>query len=237
MNRILKHGLRESFEAPKPIRKKEFLSDIQTAPLSPHKFIFLQMAYIQKWVWLVSVLIFGISLIGARYIGKDMLWIISAFMPVLALSVISESSRSQNYGMAELELSTRFSLKSIVLARLFTLGIFNFILIVLLIPMAVINNQFDVLQTSIYIVCPYLLTAFCGLWVVRKVHSKESSYFCLGIAVCISFTNTIIYQTVPVCFAEHNFIWWIMALILLSIGAARQCYQMIKQTEELAWNL
>lgn len=49
---------------------------------------------------------------------------------------MSDGLRSESYGMAELELSARFPLKSVVLARLGILGVFNSVLICLLIPFA-----------------------------------------------------------------------------------------------------
>jgi hypothetical protein len=237
MNKELKNALKESFEAPAPIRKKEFLRSIQKPSISIFQFVGTQTAYIRKWVWGISALIFAVALIGAEYMERDMLWCISAFMPLLALSVLTESGRSETYGMAEFELSTRFSLKSVVLARLGILGVANLALFCLLVPFAYMNNGANILQTGVYMACPYLLTAFGGLWAVRKIHGKEATYLCAGIAIAVSAGNLFVYQSFPTIYAGQGFIWWIAALILLGIGTTNQCYQMVKQTEELAWNL
>lgn len=236
MNKELKKALKKNFEAPAPQRKNKFLCDIQTPPINNFEFICLQARYIRKRTWGFSMLVFTVALIGAEYLEKDMLWCISAFMPLLALSVITESGRSTTYGMAEFELSTRFSLKSVVLARLGILGAANFILVCLLIPFACMDSKTTILQTGIYILFPYLLTTFLGLWVARMVHGKEAIYLCTGIAVCISAGNIMLYQSISILYKEQCLIWWIVALILLSIGTARECYQTIMQTEELTWN-
>lgn len=236
MNRELKNALKESLEAPPPVEKNDFLRSIQLPSIRPFEFIVTQVAYIRKWIWVLSCFIFTIVLISSKWISQNVLWYISAFMPLLALAIITESGRAQVYGMAEFELSARFSLKSVVLARLGIIGISNLILICLITPFIVINSKITILQTGIYMACPYLLTTFLGLWAVRKVHGKEGIYFCTGIAVMVSFLNIIISQ-IPVFYEGKSFIWWIGAFILFSVGTAKQCYHMVKQTEELAWNL
>lgn len=237
MNRKLKDALKSSFEAPAPVRKEAFLRDVQMPPISSFAFVCSQAAYIPKWIWALSVMIFSIALIGAEYLEKNMLWCISSFMPLLALAILTESGRSENFGMAEFELSTRFSLKSVILARLGILGVTNLILTGMLVPLAIRNSETTVLQTGIYLICPYLLTVFLGLWVVRKIHGKETIYLCTGIATGVSFGSMILYQAFPFILGGHLFIRWVVAFVILGIGAADQCYKMITQTEELAWNL
>lgn len=236
MNNKLKKALSKSFEAPAPTRKKAFLRSIQKPSIGYFDFVCAQAAYIRKWVWLISTLFFIVAVIGAKFMNQNMLWCVSAFMPVLALSIITESGRSEVYGMSEFELSTRFSLKSVVLAKLGILGFSNFVLFCLLIPFAYINSCVSVLQTGVYMACPYLLTIFGGLWIVRKVRGKESIYICCGIAAAVSLGNIILYQSSYIVYSEQGFIWWISALIFSLIGTVNQCYKMIKQTEELAWN-
>ena len=53
---------------------------------------------------------------------KDVLWIISALIPFIAMSILTENARSGIYLMAELEMAARFSLKSVILARMEILG-------------------------------------------------------------------------------------------------------------------
>ena len=139
--------------------------------------------------------------------------------------------------MAEFEISTRFSLRSVILARLCILAAADFILICLLVPLVFIHSGVTFVQTGIYILCPYLLTAYLELRIVRKIHSKEATYLCVGVSAGISVGMILLYQTCLLSYAEHNFIWWICAFVLLGLGTIKQCCQMIKQTEELVWNL
>ena len=53
-----------------------------------------------------------------KYVGA-----VYGLVPFLVLISVTESTRSYRYEMEELELSSRFSLKSIVMARMVILGV------------------------------------------------------------------------------------------------------------------
>lgn len=237
MKRQLRYALIEELTPPAPVKKEAFLRSVRTPSISGFTFLCQQAAYIRKRIWILSVLLFAVSLFGAAFLEKNMLWCICSFMPLLALSVITESGRSETFGMAELELSTRFSLRSVVLARLGILGTANLLLLCLLLPLAFMNSRATLLQTALYMMCPYLLTAFSGLWTMRRIRGRESVFLCAGIAVCISFGNILIHQAFPSMYDGIHLLWWAAALMLCTAGAVRQCCGMIKQTEELTWNL
>lgn len=237
MNKELKRALKESFEAPAPVHKKAFFRSILKPPISTFEFVCTQVTYIRKWVWGLSAIILATAFIGAEWIDKDLLWCISSFMPLLALAVLTECGRAEIYGMVEFELSTRFSMKSVVLARLGIIGISTLILLCVIIPFTTASSKLTLLKAGVYIICPYLLTVSLGFWTVRKIHGKESFYVCTGIAVAVSGGNVILSQMFSMIYQDQNFIWWIAVLMILCLGAANQCYKMINQTEELAWNL
>lgn len=91
--------------------------------------------------------------------------------------------------MSEFELSTRFSLKSVVLARMSILGVLDFIILACLVPLCWIGNNFSFIQTGTYIVVPYLLTVNLSLWVTRHIHSREAIYGCMTVAVLVCGIN------------------------------------------------
>ncbi len=234
-----KHLLESGFEAPVPVRKKEFLRKLDncTPSMNYLDVLLTQTTYIRKWTWGLSIIIFAIALIGAEYMEQNIIWCISAFMPILAMTAVTETGRSEHYNMAEFEFSTRFSLKTVILARLCILGITNLIVICILTPLTCLKNETTFIQTGIYMLCPYLLTTCAGLWIVRNIHGKESVYLCAGLAAGISIGNILLYTKYADILTSHNhFIWWIIAAACFGIGTIRQCYQIIKQTEELAWN-
>lgn len=237
MNRDMKERLKEYFAAPEPERKGHFLNSLPAEPMDLTDFLLFQAAYIPKWVWGLSVLVFAPALVGAGFLKKDMLWCISACMPILALALVAESGRSERWGMAELEMSTRFSRKSILLARLGILGLADLLLFFLLLPLAYVNGDRSLLETGIYMLCPYLLTVFLGLWASRRVHGRECAWVCGAIALGVSLGNTLMYQSIQGFYATPGFRWWAAAFVLLSAGVAGQCYKTIKEKEAPVWNL
>ena len=136
-----KDELKLAFEAPMPLKKRQFLRTIEPSGMNMFEFLISQLGYIRKWIWGVSLLIFSVSLIGSVFLSVEMLWIISAMTPLLALIIVAESGRSEYYTMAELELATRFSLRSVILARLTILGLENAVLLCFLIPFGLRNNM------------------------------------------------------------------------------------------------
>ncbi len=237
MNKELKRALKKSFEVPEPVKKKAFLRSIPKPSISGFEFVCTQATYIRKWVWVISFLIFAMAFVGFKWIGKNLIWCISSFMPLLALAVLTECGRAEFYKMAEFELSTRFSMKSVVLARLGIIGISTLILLCAVTHFIAVNNKITIFKTGVYIICPYLLTVFLGFCAVRNIRGKESFYVCIGIAVAVSGANVIMPQTFFMLYEGQNFIWWIGAFVILFIGTTNQCYKMIKQREELVWNL
>ncbi|MCM1303915.1 MAG: hypothetical protein NC305_00675 [Lachnospiraceae bacterium] len=204
------------------MHKKEFLRKLGLSEMTMAEFVFSQTGYIRRWVWAVSVLAFLTALAGALLLSADMIWAISAFTPLLALTLLSESGRSENYKMAELEMATRFSLRSVLLARTGILGMENLALLCLLIPLGLRNNTFSPLQAGAYILTPFLLTTFTGLWIVRRSEGREGMYLCVGIAVCVSVSVFFFHRTVPQIYGRNHLAWWIAGALLLCMGTVRQ---------------
>lgn len=232
-----KNELKQAFDAPSPLRKREFMRQLDCPRMRIREFLFTQIGYIRKWVWCVSAFTFIASVLSAAFLSDDILWIISALTPLLALTIISESGRSECYEMAELEMATRFSLKSVVLARLGILGVTNLMLLCLLVPIGLWNNVFSPVASGLYIITPYLLTTFFGLFIVRKFKGREAIYACAGVTVCISFSVLFSHSAVSHIYQENYLVWWAAGALALCIGTGKQYITIINRTEELAWNL
>ncbi len=232
-----KDELKQAFAAPYPLRKREFLRQLESRRISVHEFLFSQIGYIRKWVWCVSALVFIVCILGLTFLSGDVLWLISGLAPLLALTIISESGRSECYEMAELEMATRFSLRSLTLARLGILGVTNLLLLGLLFAVGLWNNTLDPLAAGLYIITPFLLTTFVGLYIVRKFKGREAIYACVGTAVGISFSVLISHNVIPFIYQESYLAVWTAVALALCIGNGKEYIAMIKRTEELAWNL
>ena len=233
MRRELKEHLKSIYEAPPHLHKKEFMQKWNHPPMNFWKFLFSQMAYIRKWIWGISAAIFTVAMFGAITAPKNLVWIISALTPLLAVTVITECGRSGNYEMAELEMATRFSLKSVILARMGILGMENLIVLGFLLAVGIWNEVFEPVQAGTCIIIPYLLTDFIGLQIVRRFKGQEAVYFCAGAAFCISaFTFLFRDIFIQIC-REWNPLWWVSIVLMLCVGVGGQYGNIISRTEEL----
>ncbi len=238
MNHELKRSIQKAFDAPNSDkqRKERFLRTLPQPKIGMLQFVFSQIAYMRKWTLILSVLLLVPALIGAYQISNDTLWIVSSCAPFLGLLAVSESTRSAKYGMCEFEMTTRFSLKSIVLARMSVLGGTDLIILCIVTPLCSIGNEFWVVQTGLYLFVPYLLTVNLCLWFTRRFHGKESIYGCMSITVMIGAANSVLhYVNTFVCQNAFLTVWGIAALLLLTDMAYEICCT-VKQTEELGWN-
>lgn len=232
-----KKELQKAFEAPESPRKRDFLRRLEQPRMGVLLFLLTQVGYIPKWNWCLSGAVFLVALVGAVVLSVDMLWVISALTPMLALSLVTESGRSECYGMAELELATRFSLRSVTLARLCILGVENLLLLVGLVFFGVCNAVHVPLHAGVYILTPFLLTTFTGLHLVRRVQGQEAVYFCVGAAIFISVCVLFTREAVPGIYQPDHLAWWLIGAVILGIGTVKQFCITIHTKEELRWSL
>ena len=232
-----KHELKEAFDAPRSVRKREFLRQLALPQMTVHEFLFSQIGYIRKWVWCVSALVFVVAILGLAFLPNTVLWLISGLSPLLALTITSESGRSEFYEMAELEMATRFSLRSVIFARLVILGLMNLLLLGVLLPIGLHNNTAAPFAAALYIITPFLLTTFIGLHIVREFRRQEAMYTCVGTSVGISISLFLSHNIIPFIYQEQCLTAWMIAALVLLQGNGKQCTAMIRQTEGMAWNL
>lgn len=230
--------LRDAFEAPAPIQKKTFLRRCPMRRISFLSFVLSQAGYIRKSALALNCLVLLAALLAAVSLDRESLGVISALTPILAVTLITESGRSQRWKMAELELSTRLSLKSVVLARMALLGIFDLLLLLIMIPLAALERHISLIRTGVYLLCPYLVTTALSLWICRRVHGRESTYICGGVAALVILCMIFFYDAQGWYFYEEQyFIYWLLLLILAVLGTVSEGIKTVRRTEELVWNL
>ena len=241
-----------AFSAPTPQRKAEFLEylkkenvyrentqrqDAQAA--KPPKasigivtFMLSQITYIRKRVYLVSLLILALAVIAANYAGTDSVGAVAAMMPFIALCMVTESARSETYGMAELEMASRFSIKTIMLARFGTIGFVHMILLCILIPVVVRSALISFIHAGIYLLVPYLAASVLECTAVRRFRGKEAISVCMAISVMVSVINTILRGLLLELFGSRQFLVWIGLAIYLAGRTVVEYRKMIYQAEE-----
>lgn len=231
-----KEALQQAFGTPEPTKKRAFLRSLpkqeRQSEVGIGTLVLSQAAYIRKWVWAVSFLLFGAVVWLAQYAELDIIWLLSAIMPFAALLMVLEFARSSAYGMSELEMSSRFSLRTILLARMVLLGAVQGIGLLLTIPVL----GAGLLQNGVYLLVPYLLTTLLGLVAVRRLHGKESMYVCGSISAFVCVLGPMSRYAVPVLYEAESFALWTLAAVLLALGLVKEYGKTMNQMEEFVWN-
>ncbi len=232
----IRKALQEAYEAPKPQHKKEFIRMLEKPQLSTYSFMLQQISYIRKRVWILSILISALAVVSISYVGKEAIWMIASMMPFIALCAITESARSVTYGMAELEMSSRFSLKSIVLARLVIIGVSHLMVFCILVALIGKNAVIPLTRTGLYLLVPYLLSSVLGLWAVRRFQDIDATYLCMVTSSIVCVLNIALKTMIEGFYEEQKFVWWVIAGIYLMYKVCNEYKKTISQTEELVWN-
>lgn len=235
----LQEALKRFYEAPPPKEKGRFLEFLSQELPSPGpgrgSFLRVQAGYIGKWNWGISLAVLLAGIWAADSGSRELFQLIAAAVPFLALALAAETGRSARYGMEELELAARFSLKAVVAARMGILGIGNLMLLGILIPVWGDLEGNGLWQTGCALFIPYFLTAFLQLWVVRKFRGSENMYACFGITVLVSGLTTLQEQMAVWTFRIPGAVWAALT-VLLAAMALRESARYIKQAEEYVWN-
>jgi len=221
----IKEMLSAAYEPPVPKHKREFIKKYSFNDISSFAFILSQVRFIRKWVWAVSVVLFAILAAACDFLTKmdTSVWLISALIPFIAVTAFAESTKSIAYEMDELEKAARFSVESILLARMEVLGIFHLILFLVLSLIVRGYTEINLVRNGIYLIVPYLLTTFiCMLLIRGNTRGAEFIQAYTKTTVLISAVIAVTERYVFILYREKNFIWWIAAAVLLLAMIARE---------------
>lgn len=232
MERRLKEELCRYYEAPKPMRKQAFIRQFGVQKINLPRLVLMQAKYISKWVWLVSIAICVVIYAATHVMEEKYVSMVYGLIPFLVMISLTESTRSYRYGMEELELSTRFSLKSIVMARMAMLGIGN---LAVLIVIANILGQREGYHL-LHVLTPYFFTAGGSLYMVRMVRGNESTFFCFTLAIAVSFLQMLLPWKFKELFMPDYMPMWAVLFAVGIVMTVKESYRTIRMTEDLAWN-
>ena len=197
----------------------------------------IQAGYIRKEVWIFSAFVLGLALVGACGLKKDILWMVSSLLPFVALLAVAENAKSITCNMAELEMASRFSLKSVLFARMGVVGAVHLTLLSVLIPLGHMYGVRTFFETGVYMLLPYLAATVSGLWITRKFRGKEAVYGCTGVTILISGINIVINDERIFAHQEIFFHKKVIVLFVLLVLTVWEYKQSVQRMEDLVWSL
>lgn len=232
MERKRKEELAEYFEAPIPERKRAFVRQLGLQKMNLFHVIAMQARYISKWVWIFSGLFFGCTYWVSQMANITYVSMLLAAIPFLVMISVTETTRSYRYGMEELELSARFSLKSIVFARMMVLGLGNFVVLAGAFGLLGSNAQINI----VHIMTPYFLTAGGSFYIVRNLRGAESTLPCMALSIVVCVLEVYLPWQFEMIFAPENLWLWAGVCVIGIMVTVRESYRTIRMTEDLVWN-
>ncbi len=234
----LKRELKGVYPAPAPEKKEEFLKGLPFPGTSPVEILAVQIGYIRKSVWLLSLLLVIAASWAGEYLlqgnSQEKLWFLSGVMPLLAVFVVTETFRSGTYGMAELEMAARYNLPGILLIRMGALGGGNLLMIIPGLLFLVRQENSSLLRGAVYLLVPWTCTCVLALQIEKYVRGRESMWYCCS---CGCFLCGFMLLCREIYFDSEKFYLWPIVLSAAVIFLIRQIYQIRHETEVWKQNL
>ena len=184
------------------------------------EFARLQFCSIRKRTWIIQ----GIALVcwwllySMKQIQSDSMFdlypYLSIMAPIICCIGVDELSRIYENHFYELELTTRFPLKTILLTRMAIMGITD---LLGLTAMGILIKQYvkmNVINTLIYIMVPFLISCVGMLIIMRWVKGEYLNYFFFGYAAilgAVPFTSEIVARSI---YEQRFLIYWEFAGVI-----------------------
>lgn len=192
MNKKTRDYVKRMFKYPPPKRRDEFFDLVRPRNVSTFEVLLTQIKYISFRMWLLSIAFVMILFAGCHRVSIDKLYFIEAVLPYIATVGLIETNRSYRYNMYELEKTTRFSLRTVMYARMLIIGIINYLIIISVSGIVAIKSEESIIYIFTKMVTPYLITMALGLRIERHSIGRNSDYISVILALFISFIVIVI---------------------------------------------
>ena len=229
--------LNDAFYAPDPKNKEDFLKSIRPREVSTFEMIWEQAAYIRIPVWIFSAMIVIFAVYGSVMGLETTENTITMIMPFTAAIAVIEAKRSGRCGMTEMEMATRFSLRSVVFARMVVLGVVAFIILCVSSPVIAIAFHEGTVLTAVRILIPYLVTMIISLRIERNSIGRKVGYSSLAIAVVVAiliYWVTNFEPRIVLCYMEILESWGILIALGLLVLTMMEQWKTMNNVEEFA---
>jgi len=237
MDKKLKRALNDVYRAPAPTRKTAFLQQHHRRELGRWELVAVQAGYIRWWIWVASLVLFGLILwTTSAQTVKWRWWGVAAFTPFLALLVVSENGRSRFYNMDELELACRIPRRSVLLSRMVVLGLFHLALLTGLTLPLTVRDAIGIVQAGVYLLTPYLLTAALSMELTRRIRGWGGLPACGSVAALVSVFGVLLANIRPALYQRENLSLWLAALTMAAVATVVEIKLNLSGTEGPQWN-
>lgn len=224
----IKKEIYKACEPPEPKDRDGFLKSLPYPKLTYPEFVLSQIGYIRKRMWAVSAFILLAGIFTAciiPYGETSLLWVLSSLTPLLAVLTAAEISRSDIFGMSEIEAECRFALPQVMGARMIILGICNFVVISAAAVILGIFSPFGIAKSALYILTPYVSVNGISLAIFGRVRGQDGVYLSAAAALAVSLAGVI--------FSGKDFYGKMSASFFMTAVCAAGAILMIVQSKKI----
>lgn len=197
------------------------------------EFLLSQLGFINKTVifWQsVWLLLFAYAMWDGEllHLSNELLCILSMAPPVLLLVTVEQISHVYNRSMLEIEYATKYSLRKVVMGRMFLLNGCNGIVLVIGIVYAGHRIGLSLLHALIYSLTPFMLMMFLLLMLMKRWKGRQLLY--AGISVYVTLAAVILLGRMDKLNIYHpDYLkLWIAVLAGCALGAGYQIRKLWK---------
>lgn len=219
-------------------RKREFLERHRPRELDYRQMLGMQLQYMSpQLIAAGGCALAALLAAAADFGGEGLAGTVAVLAPLAALIALTGLGNSARYGMEEIEMASRFSLRMLRVLQLAILGAAGLLVmtaaaVALRAAMGPAGGFPFALAAA-----PYLLTTALCMLVIRRWHSPKNIYGCALAALAVAVATMFGLDFLRECPAGAGRMVLPAALIGSVLFAAAEVRQYLKESEDYSWNL
>ena len=194
-------------------------------------FFLSQFSFIRKRVWLIQfvILLFCASLLTGKREAASTIGVMSTLTPLIFLTWTQELSRAFLYETAEVELSTRFTLRQAVISRITMIGLFDLLSVTLLGFLTAHRFGLEMPHIFMFLFVPFLFTAFGCLFILNYFSIRSNVYCCAGWCGLVMIVFFYLSNWEPKIYDTTLMLAWHTAFVLALMLTVLACHLLLKR--------
>lgn len=233
-DREIRKMLKQAYVSSETEKEKIFLRRYEKRSLQLMRIIKMESRYMGLRSVCAGLVLCVLLYALTRNHDPEMAWALASLIPIGALIPMMLLSRSERYGMDELEAVTRFSLRYIRIVRMFLVGIFSMLLLTvagMVLQAASIGKSAEWMA---FVTVPYLISTYGSMLVTRKWHSRDNIFGVLAVCLFSGMLPFAIRMASLSGLVTGQTTLLLIAVLLAAIFREAGLY--VKESEDLSWN-
>ncbi|MDE6434397.1 MAG: hypothetical protein K2L07_09230 [Lachnospiraceae bacterium] len=227
-------------------RKKEETRDLLQRQVSESRmtdaeFIWGQLGFIKPHTWIGQLGVFVVLCIVVYrlrpyYTDYRFYALFSTVTPLLLVCHIEELARVCYKSTLEIEMAAKYSLKKLLLSRLFILGIVDLLMFCLFAGFLIWQFEISILSILLYCLVPFQITVIGLLYLLKFAGRGLYGYQACAYTglVCVCFVILSHYR--PKIYSIDSQMYWVMAVLaafVVLVWVAKDIWKKLDRLDDL----